>query len=95
MSEHDELATRVAKLEAELAETKKALEALKPEEPFRPRMTMPRIDYTENFRLPADAAQAMARVVPDVKGQMTAEQVQSAWARSRIVGRQHLSDRMS
>jgi hypothetical protein len=84
MSEHDELATRVAKLEAELAETKKALEALKPEEPFRPRMTMPRIDYTENFRLPADAAQAMARVVPDVKGQMTAEQVQSAWARSRI-----------
>ena len=86
MSEHDELATRVAKLEAELAETKKALEALKPEEPFRPRMTMPRIDYTENFRLPADAAQAMARVVPDVKGQMTAEQVQSAWARSRISG---------
>jgi len=84
MTEYDDLASRVAKLEAELAEAKKALEAVKPKEPFKPKLQMPRFDPTENFRLPPDAAQAMARVVPDVKGQMTAEQVQSAWARSRI-----------
>jgi hypothetical protein len=77
----DELAQRVAKLEAELAEAKKALEALKPEEPFRPRMTMQPIDYTENFRLPAHAAQKMAAVVPDVKGQKFDP---NAWARNRI-----------
>ena len=40
MSEHDELAKRVSELERDLAEAKKALEALKPKEPFRPRMTM-------------------------------------------------------
>jgi hypothetical protein len=68
MSAHDELAARVAKLEQELAEAKRALEAVKPKEPFRPRMNLQPIDYTENFRLPPDAAQAMARVVPDVKG---------------------------
>jgi len=84
MSEYDDLATRVAKLERELAEAKRALERVKPPEPFKPKFEMQKIDYTEQFRLPADAAQAMARVVPDVKGQMTAEQVQSAWARSRI-----------
>jgi hypothetical protein len=86
MSEHDELAARVAKLEAELAEAKKALEAVKPKEPFRPRMNMQPIDWTEGMRMPPDAAQKMAAVVPDVKGKMTAEEVQSAWARSRISG---------
>ena len=39
----DELADRVAKLEADLAEAKKALEAVKPKEPFRPRMTCQRL----------------------------------------------------
>ena len=86
MSEYDDLAKRVAALEVELAEAKKALEAVKPKEPFKPKFEMQKIDYTEGFRLPADAAQAMARVVPDVKGKMTAEQVQSSWARSRISG---------
>lgn len=37
------------------------------EEKPRPRMNMQPIDYTENFRLPMDAAQKMAAVVPDVK----------------------------
>ena len=86
MSEYDDLAKRVAALEVELAEAKKALEAVKPKEPFKPKFEMQKIDYTEGFRLPADAAQAMARVVPDVKGKMTAEHVQSSWARSRISG---------
>ena len=86
MSEYDDLAKRVAALEVELAKAKKALEAVKPKEPFKPKFEMQKIDYTEGFRLPADAAQAMARVVPDVKGKMTAEQVQSSWARSRISG---------
>jgi len=85
-TEHDDLKQRVEKLEAELAEAKKALEAVKPKEPFRPRMTMPQIDWTAGMRMSPDAAQKMAAVVPDVKCKMTAEQVQSAWARSRISG---------
>jgi hypothetical protein len=83
MTEYDELAKRVGDLERELAEAKKALEALKPPEPFKPRLQMPQIDYTENFRLPPDAAQAMARVVPDVKGQGFNEH---AWAQTRMYG---------
>ena len=49
MSEHDELAERVAKLEQELAEAKKALEALRPEKPFVPRAPLRKIDYTEGM----------------------------------------------
>src|SRR5262245_18135998 len=81
--EHDELAARVAKLEVELAEAKKALETVKTKEPFKSRLEMPKIDYTENFRLPPDAAQAMARVVPDVKGQKFSEH---AWSQTRMYG---------
>ena len=33
----------------------------------KPRAPMPKYDPTEGFRLPPSAAQAMARVVPDVK----------------------------
>ena len=77
-------------LEKEIAELKRRLAELEAKqsakEPPRPRMNMQKIDYTENFRLPPDAAQAMARVVPDVKGKMTADEVASAWARSRISG---------
>jgi hypothetical protein len=69
MTEYDELAKRVAALEQELAEAKKSLEASKPKEPFVPKKPWQPIDWTEGMRLPADAAQAMARVVPDVKGQ--------------------------
>jgi hypothetical protein len=81
--EHDELATRVAKLEAELAEAKKALEAVKPKEPFKSRLEMPRIDWTEGMRMAPDAAQAMARVVPDIKGQKFSEH---AWSQTRMYG---------
>jgi len=82
-TEHDDLARRVARLEAELAEAKKALETVKPKEPFKSRLEMPKIDWTENFRLPPDAAQAMARVVPDVKGQKFSEH---AWSQTRMQG---------
>ena len=44
MSEHDDLAKRVSELERDLAEAKKALEALKPKEPFVPRVSVPKID---------------------------------------------------
>ena len=67
MSEYDDLAKRVAALEVELAEAKKALEAVKPKEPFKPKFEMQKIDYTEGFRLPADAAQAMAVLFPMLK----------------------------
>ena len=88
MSEYDDLMRRVSALEAELAEAKKALEAQKPKPEFVPRVPMMGpIDWTAGFKLPADAAQKMAAVVPDVKREpQTAEQVQSSWARSRISG---------
>jgi|SRR5262245_1899009 len=81
MGEYDDLAKRVAALEQELAEAKKALEAVKPTEPFRPRMTMPPIDWTEGMRMPADAAQKMAAIVPDVKGKGFNPH---AWAQTRV-----------
>ena len=75
----DELVKRIATLETELADLKAQLP--KPEKPFVP-TPMPKIDYTENFRLPPDAAQAMARVVHDPpKGQKTD---MGAWARNRM-----------
>jgi len=61
--ENDELAEWIAKLEAQLAELKAQLP--KAEKPFVQREPIPRFDPTEGMRLPADAAQAMARVVPD------------------------------
>jgi hypothetical protein len=82
MTEHDDLAKRVSELERDLAEAKKALEALKPKEPFVPKMTMQPIDWTAGMKMSADAAQAMARVVHDPpKGQKTD---MGAWARNRI-----------
>jgi hypothetical protein len=50
-----ELKTRFAEVESRLPPVKK---------PFVP-ASMPTIDYTEQFRLPMDAAQKMAAVVPD------------------------------
>jgi hypothetical protein len=75
---NEELVQRIAALEGELAELKAQLPPVK--KPFV-RMTMPHFDPTENFRLPADAAQAMARVVPDHKDQKCD---MGAWARNRI-----------
>jgi hypothetical protein len=83
MSEYDDLSKRVAALEVELAEAKKSLDAVKPKEEFKSRLNMEKIDYTENFRLPFDAAQAMARVVPDVKDQKFNPH---AWAQTRMYG---------
>jgi hypothetical protein len=65
MSNEDDLAAKVAKLEAELTALKAQLP--KPAEPEKKREPWPRYDPTEGFRMPASAAQAMARVVPDVK----------------------------
>jgi len=83
MEMSEDLAQEIAELKRRLAELEAKQSA---HEPPRPRMNMQPIDYTEQFRLPADAAQKMAAVVPDVKCKMTAEQVQSSWARSRISG---------
>jgi hypothetical protein len=63
--EMDDLAKRIAALEAELA----ALKAeVKPAEPtLKAKGAWPKYDPTEGFRLPPSAAKAMAAVVPDVK----------------------------
>ena len=80
MSDHDELTKRIAALEAELAQLKSELPP--PRREFVPRAPLPKIDYTENFRLPADAAQEMARVVHDPpKGQKFDPH---AWAQTRV-----------
>ena len=72
----EDLAKEISELKRRLAELEAKQSA---QEPPRPRMNMPKIDYTENFRLPADAAQKMAAVVPDVKGQKFDP---SAWRRN-------------
>ena len=77
---NEELVKRIGDLEAELAELRAQL---KPKEPFKPRFAMPRYDPTEGMRMPPDAAQAMARVVPDVKGQKFSEH---AWSQTRMYG---------
>jgi hypothetical protein len=66
MAEEKTLEQRIAALEAELKEAKEAKEAAeKAAEPFKPKKPWPKYDPTEGFRLPASAAGAMARVVPD------------------------------
>ena len=61
---NDELAKRIEALEAELAELRAQLP--KPEKPVvKSRMPYVPHDYTENFRMPMDAAQKMAAIVPD------------------------------
>jgi hypothetical protein len=77
---NEELVKRIGDLEAELAELRAQL---KPKEPFKPRFAMPRYDPTEGMRMGPDAAQAMARVVPDVKGQKFSEH---AWSQTRMYG---------
>ena len=76
----DELAERVAKLEADLAEAKKALEAVKPKEPFRPRMTMPKIDYTDGMSASGPALKPMV----DLINPQGLKYDPGAWARNRI-----------
>jgi hypothetical protein len=63
MTEEKTLEQRIAALEAELA----ALKAeVKPAEPMK-KTAWPKYDPTEGMVMPASAAKAMARVVPDPK----------------------------
>ena len=78
MSEYDDLAKRVAALEVELAEAKKALEVVKPKEPFKPKMTMPRIDYTEGMSMSGSALKPMV----DLVNPQGLKFDPSAWARN-------------
>jgi|SRR6516165_574275 hypothetical protein len=79
-AEYDDLAKRVAALEGELAEAKKALEAVKPPEPYRPRMTMPKIDYTEGMSMSGSAMKPMV----DLVNPQGLKFDPSAWARNRL-----------
>jgi hypothetical protein len=80
MSEYEDLAKRVAALEVELAEAKKALEEVKPKEEFKPRLQMPQIDYTEGMSMSGPAMKSMVDLV-NPKG---LKYDPNAWARSRI-----------
>jgi len=62
----ENLAAEISELKRRLAELEKKQSAQEPPT-FVRREPMPKIDYTENMRMPADAAQKMAAVVPDVK----------------------------
>src|SRR5262249_13031806 len=77
-------------LEREIAQLKRRIEELegkaKPKEPFVPKKPWAPIDYTAGFRLPADAAQAMAKVVPDVKEQSSKERLEHAWSQTKVSG---------
>jgi hypothetical protein len=85
MSEEiEDLKRRITELEADL---KRLLKAQEPKTPLKPRQPYVPRDWTAGMRMPPDAAQAMARVVPDVKREpQTAQQVQDAWAKTRISG---------
>src|SRR5262249_28627869 len=76
----ENLAEEIADLKRRLAELE--AKSAKEEVP-RPRMTMQPIDWTEGMRMPPDAAQKMAAVVPDVKGQKFNPH---AWAQTRMYG---------
>jgi len=79
-----EIGKKIADLQRQINELKAKLSA---EKPAFVRKPMPRFDPTEGMRMPPSAAQAMARVVGDVKREpMSADEVRSSWARSRISG---------
>jgi len=60
MSEYEDLARRVAALEAELAEAKRTLEASKPKEPFVPK-PIPKPDWTEGMSMSGPAHETYHR----------------------------------
>jgi hypothetical protein len=80
----EDVEKKLAELQRQLDELKAKLPAEKPE--FVPRAPMPKIDWTAGMKMDASATKAMADVVPDVKDQkpMSAEEVQSMWARSKM-----------
>jgi hypothetical protein len=63
--EMDDLAKRIAKLEAELAALKAEVKPA-PTEPFKLKEPWKKYDPTEGMTLPPSAAKAMAAVVPDL-----------------------------
>jgi hypothetical protein len=72
MSNDEGLAKRISELEAKIEAQRAELDALKPPEPDVPKSSawpvgVPRIDYTSQMVMPASAAKAMAKIVPDVK----------------------------
>lgn len=80
----DDVGEKIAELQRQIDELKKAQEP-KPE--FVPRPPMPKIDWTAGMKMHPSAAQEMAKVVHDVKHKpITADEVASSWARSRISG---------
>lgn len=80
----EEYEKKIAELQRQIDELKAAQ---KPKEPFVPKEPWQPIDWTAGMRMPASAAQEMARVVHGVKREpQSVEQVQSSWARSRISG---------
>jgi hypothetical protein len=76
----DDLAKEISDLKRRLAELEAKQSA---KEPLRPRLNMQKIDWTEGMKMPPDAAQKMAAVVPDVKGQKFNPH---AWAQTRMYG---------
>ena len=80
----EELKREIAELKRRLGELEAKAEP-KPE--FKPRAPMPKIDWTEGMKMHPSAAKDMARVVGDVKGPaMSAEQVENAWAKTKMYG---------
>jgi hypothetical protein len=75
--EYDELKRRVEKLEGELAEAKKSLDAV---EPLEPRKPMPKIDWTEGMSMSPSAMKPMV----DLINPKNMKYDPDAWARNRI-----------
>ena len=71
MADNEELAAKVAQLEATVRNAQAEIATLKAkakaEEPLPERKPWPKYDPTEGFRMPASAVKAMAQVVPDMK----------------------------
>jgi hypothetical protein len=65
LDEYEDIKRRVEKLEGELAEAKKALEAV--EDVPKPKMQMQKPDYTANFGMPGSAVKAMVGVVGEMR----------------------------
>jgi len=74
---NDEVAAKIAALEAEIAALKAKLEPVEP----KPRMQMPRFDPTEGMSMPASAIKPMADLI---HGKGGAKYDPNAWARNRL-----------
>lgn len=79
----EEQAATIKRISDELEVMRKAQE---PREEFKPKR-YEKIDWTANFRLPPSAAEAMAKIVPDIqRGPVTADELRSQQARLRVSG---------